>query len=179
MLLSKPQQQRFWREWSTIKGQFKAQGHTDAQIENERYAMLERAGFDSLTQVDPAAGFDKVLAELAAINNPADLSAQLRQAQMPRTRLLYAIQKLDRHFSKSSIRDSLSAISPYTQAIMEDRFNTTELDRLSLSQLQQLRNTLAARKSATRDRARDAAAIKRTQRSLAALGLKPDDNEPF
>ena len=41
-----------------------------AQIDNERLAMLERAGFDSLTKVDHMAGFDRVLAELAALTRP-------------------------------------------------------------------------------------------------------------
>jgi len=107
MLLTLPQRNRFWREWSICKTHFKRAGFTDAQIENERHQLLNRAGFDSLTKVDPSSGFDRVLAELAAINSPSDLNAQLRQESMPRTRLLHAIHRLD-----SSIFYLLFAISP-------------------------------------------------------------------
>lgn len=134
MLLTKPQQSRFWREWSQYKTTRKKTGDTDAQIENERYQLLAQAGFESLTQVDPATGFDKLLAGLAALNQPADLNAQLRQANMPRRRLLYAINKLARNLT-----------TRYLETILRDRFGHTDLDRLSLDQLTQFRNTLAAR----------------------------------
>lgn len=149
MLLSKPQQKRFWRDWAAIKRSLKSQGYTDAQVENERYALLDRAGFQSLTEVDASTGFDRVLAELAAINKPDDVDAQLRQQQMPRIRLLHAINLLDASFGG---RGESSPASFYTQAILSNKFGHTDLDRLSIEQLTQLRNTLAARAAKKRKR---------------------------
>ena len=145
MILSKSQQKRFWSEWGAIKRALKSQGNTDAQIENERYALLDRAGFQSLTEVDAATGFDRVLAELAAINKPSDLEAQLRQQQMPRIRLLHAIASHDYAFRNQSGASEPNNLSPYTQAILRNKFGHSDLDRLSIEQLTQLRNTLVAR----------------------------------
>ena len=111
--------------------------------------MLRRAGFDSLTQVDPLAGFDRVLAELAALNRPDDIRPQLSSIEQPRRRLWYAIQKLGDQISTSRLSDGTNA---YVGAIMSDRFGHLDPDRLSLQQLEQLRNTLAARLSAHRRR---------------------------
>jgi len=159
MLLTKAQQRRFWAGWQAAckaQGWTKANSWTGLQIDNERHALLEKCGFDSLTKVDPLAGFDRVLAELRSVSQPANLDAQLRQAKMPRTRLLYAIASLDKQISGGARSPSAPdyAPSPYVAAIMKDRFNTVELDRLSLEQLTQLRNTLAARKCARSEPAR-------------------------
>jgi hypothetical protein len=149
MLLTKPQQQRFWREWSAVKRSLLAQSWTDAQIETERHALLERAGFDSLTQVDHLAGFDRVLSELALLTQPSNLEPQLRESQMPRTRLVFAINALAKKITPSLLGHGQSV---YLATILADRWGHTDLDRLSLADLTQLRNTLAARLSSKRRR---------------------------
>jgi hypothetical protein len=70
MQLTRSQQTRFWRDWTkaAVKN-FPRPQWSSAQIENERHALLRRAGFDSLTEVDPRAGFDRVLAELRAMQD--------------------------------------------------------------------------------------------------------------
>lgn len=146
MLLSKPQQQRFWRDWSQVKRSLKSIGYSDAQVENERHALLARAGFDSLTLVDHLAGFDRVLAELAVQLRPNDLEPQLREQSMPRTRLLFAIHQLANKF----IPNLTNRPNPYLAAILRDRFGHCDLDRLTEPQLLQLRNTLAARLASKR-----------------------------
>lgn len=170
MLLSKPQQLRFWREWSIAckaQGWTKVQSWTGAQIENERYSLLQRAGFDSLTLVDPLAGFDRVLAELAALSRPADLSPQLRAQEQPRRRLWYAIQKLGFQISTSELQGGRE--SSYVAAIMLDRFGHCDHDRLSLQQLEQLRNTLASR----------ATAHKRKHQERHLQPAETDNKNPF
>jgi hypothetical protein len=155
MLLSKAQQARFWREWSVVcklQGWTKAQSWTGAQIDNERHALLSRAGFNSLTKVDPLKGFDRVLAELAAMTRPDDLAPQLNIAEQPKTRLLFAIRNLGKQISIAELQDGTNA---YVARIASDRFGKTDLESLSLYQLEQLRNTLAARLSAHRRKQKD------------------------
>jgi hypothetical protein len=137
MKLSKSQVPRFFTNWKNacaVQGWTAANGWTAAQIENERYSLLRRAGFDSLRDVDPLTGFDRVLAELALLLHPDSLNPQLSALNMPATRLKYAIAQL-------------APGSNYLRAVMRDKFGTEDLDTLSLEQLTQLRNTLAARKS--------------------------------
>jgi hypothetical protein len=152
MELTKAQQQRFWREWGAAKreqGWLPENGWSAEQIENERYALLRRAGFESLTEVDRLAGFDRLLAELAALSRPADLEAQMREQEMPRRRLEYAINKLAKGISPGQLS---GGVNPYLGAILSDRFGHCDLGRLSLEELEQVRNTLAARGSARRRR---------------------------
>lgn len=155
MKLSRHQQSRFWREWSAAcqrMGWLKELGVSEGDIENQRYALLERAGFDSLTKVDHLAGYDRVLAELSALNHPDSIDAQLRQERMPRTRLIYAINTLCREFS---IVAGYEVLHPYAEHIMQDRWGHTDPDRLSLPELEQLRNTIQARVTAHKARQRE------------------------
>jgi hypothetical protein len=128
MLLSKPQVSRFFREWSAIVS---AAGWPHDRAEVERHSLLARAGFDSLTRVDKLTGFDNVLAEIKAIIQPSSLDAQLRQVNMPRTRLIYACRQ--------------KADPPYIAALARDRFHTDDWTSLPIESMEQLRNTLAAR----------------------------------
>jgi hypothetical protein len=145
MLLTRPQTIRFWHEWSAIV-RLHAWGPVEAEI--QRYALLKRAGFDSLTQVDKLAGYDSVLAELAAISKPNDLEAQMREANMPRTRLLFAVGKLSTNLSPPNHHLA------YACTIARDKFGTPDLESLADAQLLDLRNTLAARLSAHRRKSR-------------------------
>lgn len=154
MKLTPSQQKRFWREWSNachVQGWTRAQSWTGAQIDAERHALLARAGFSSLTQVDHTAGFDRVLAELALLARPANMNSQLRQIEQPRTRLLWSIRHSGQKYNLST---------EYWQTIAIDRFGTSDLEQLTTPQLEQLRNTLASRAAAyhtAAKRAREAA----------------------
>jgi hypothetical protein len=128
MLLTKPQVSRFFREWSAI---VRANGWSHDDSETRRHALLQRAGFASLTIVDKLSGFDRVLAEIKALSQPADLDAQLRQSNMPRTRLIYSCRQ--------------KADAPYIAALARDRFHTDDWTSLPVESLEQLRNTLADR----------------------------------
>ena len=135
MLLSTLQTPRFWREWKRacrVHGWTDEKGWTQAQIDAERHALLLRAGFTSLTLVDPRAGFDRVLAELAALHSPADIAPQLRAQAQPRTRLLYSIGH--------------AGAAPYViAAIARADFGTDDLDQLTEEQLRRLAIHLAHR----------------------------------
>jgi len=155
MLLTKSQQLRFWREWSVackVQGWTKAVSWTGAQIDNERHALLARAGFDSLTKVDHLTGFDRVLAELAALAKPNDISPQMRAAEQPRIRLLHAIEALG---NKISLGQTATGQNSYVATISRDRFGVSDYTTLPLPQLEQLRNTLASRAAAHRRRTQE------------------------
>lgn len=140
MLITKLQQNRFWREWRETcetAGMTPANAWTPAQIENERHALITRAGFDSLTQVDPGQGYTRVLEELAALRN--DLDGVLTAKQNKRRQIIWQIRQAD---------------TPYWQAIARSRFHTIDLSTLRDYQLEQLRNTLCAR-ATTRARKQD------------------------
>lgn len=75
---------------------------------------------------------DGMKAEILAILRPADLDAQLAQIAMPRTRLLYSI---DKQFGVN-----------YATKVALDKFGVTDITRLSDEQLDQLHITLINRK---------------------------------
>jgi hypothetical protein len=124
----------------------------------------------SANDLNQTTDYDRVKAHLHALAHPADLDTQVAIANMPRTRLLHAIHKLDSLFGVPRSADFQSAVSqasslppsghaplsPYGTAILKDRFGTTTLDNLTDPQLIQLRNTLAARASARRAKERSA-----------------------
>lgn len=87
---------------------------------------------DIKTNVD----FDRVKSHLLAISQPSNLDAQMRQANMSRTRLLVGIRK--------------RGAEGYIVALSRDKFGTAAWVNLPEFQLIQLRDTLAARASAKR-----------------------------
>lgn len=121
--------------------------------ENDRQLRLDVLGtalgrkIDSANEINHLTDFDAVKSHLLAVSQPANLEAQVRIANMQKTRAQYAIRKLDKQFIRGHDK---SALSPYTRKIMSNRFGHEDLSRLTPEQLEQLRNTLAARKSATR-----------------------------
>ena len=132
MLLTKPQQQRFWREWSAAcraQGWTAAQSWTGAQIDNERHAMLTRAGFDSLTQVDTGPGYTRLLKELAVLQE--NVAGMLAADANKRRQTIYLIQH--------------KCAPVYWQSITQDRFHTIDLGALTDEQLRQLLYTLSDR----------------------------------
>ena len=171
MLLSKAQQNRFWREWSGVckrQGWEANAGWTRLEIDKHRRALLQRAGFDSLTKVDPLGGFDRVLSELAVLGRPDDIDPQIRTQEQPKRRLFYAINSLG---SKISLGETQDGTNAYVVAIARDRFGTSDINSLSMAQLEQLRNTLAARATAHRRRQQQDLNVTKTEEEL--------DNCPF
>ena len=126
LLITKPQQDRFFREWSGIVS---ANGWPHDQAETERHALLKRAGFNSLTEVTPVAGFTAVLKELAAMQE--NLAGMIRADANPRRMLIWNIRK--------------KSPPGYWQSIARDRFATDDLDALNDTQLQQLLYTVSDR----------------------------------
>ena len=129
MLLTSSQTSRFWREWSSC---IRLHNWSKPDSETQRKALLQRAGFTSLTQVDKLAGFDRVLSELAAITRPSDIAPQIREAEMPRTRLIYACRQL----ADEAYIISLAA---------SDRFKCHDWLAMPMDTLLQLRHTLSDR----------------------------------
>ena len=159
MLLTKSQQFKFWSLWKQVcqrQGWTAAAGYGPDQVTTERRNILAQCGFDSLTKVDPAKGFERVLQSLLALSDPANLTAQVRLSDMPRIRLKHAITAL--------------APAAYTAAICRDRFGTTDLDDLDEHQLTQLRITLAARRRR---------AVKSPRQQPPPEPVAANENDPF
>src|SRR4051812_21710202 len=92
MNISPSQLKRFWNKQNGWPAIVAKHGWDSTQAETERKAMLARAGFDSLTLVDPGAGFSRVLNELAALND--DLAGMLKAQANERRVLEYKIEEL-------------------------------------------------------------------------------------
>lgn len=150
MLLSPKQLRRFWSKkdgWPAIAA---AHRWTPLDAEMQRKALLARAGFSSLTLVDPVAGFTRVLREMDALrDNLAGMLEHTDEANERRV-LIHAIRELSRHFAPDWLKPSSFENHPYTRAIMENKFGHADPSNLSLKHLTDLRNTLAARLSAKR-----------------------------
>jgi hypothetical protein len=128
----------YWREWGAVVRYCRGNNLSAP----DRHALhLAALGADRSHLAFTNEDFDRVLAEFRAHSRPADVSAQLRQLAMRRIRLTYAIK-------------ALAPAPQYWAKIARDRFGTDDLDALSIEQLTQLRNTLAARGRAHRRRDR-------------------------
>lgn len=95
MLLSQPQQTKFWAIWNKaceVQGWTREAGFSAADITAARKRLLSLAGFTSLTLVDPLEGFDRVLEQLAILRD--DMSGVASAAGMKFTRLKVAIRTL-------------------------------------------------------------------------------------
>jgi hypothetical protein len=125
MLLSKSQQQHFWRKWAAVKSRLKASEYTDAQCENERHALLQRAGFNSLTRVDPRAGFDSVLAQLGAMLDDINRTIETEDKTIGEARRL-------RYVIKNELLRCLALYEPdaehYLQSVIQDKIRWFKLD---------------------------------------------------
>lgn len=118
----------YWREWAAVKR---------AEPKADRHALHQRALGTPASHVDFSNDdFDLVLAEFRAVSRPADLDAQVRQIRMPKERLMYSIVQL--------------AVPAYAAKVAHDKFGITDLDRLDVAQLQQLRITLIERSRAAK-----------------------------
>jgi len=121
--MTKAQTRLYWREWSKVR---KAEPKTDRHELHIRALGLDRS-HKEFTNGD----LDKVLAEFRVVSEPWNLNAQMRQLNQPRKRLMWSIRQ--------------RADQPYWEKIMRDRFKKGRLEDLTDQELEQLRNTLAAR----------------------------------
>ena len=124
--MTQKQNYLYWREWAAVR-------RVDAGA--DRHALHASAlGEDKSHKDFSNAEFDKVLQEFRAISQPANLAAQLRQINQPKTRLIFKIRQL--------------ADEPYIQALLESpRFKASTLEELDEKTLTDFRNTCAARRS--------------------------------
>jgi hypothetical protein len=126
MNLSPDQAKRFWREWAAVKRTLKAQGKTDDECEQARYAMLNRAGFSSLTKVDRTKGFDRVLAELGALRDDLPRTRETTDPCLGEARRL-------RHVIRAELLPCLALYEPdpdrYLQSVIADKFRWFKTDR--------------------------------------------------
>ena len=150
MKLSPPQVSRFWREWSAACRAQEWTGHLSAaEIDAKRKELLARAGFGSLTLVDKTRGFDRVLLELAALQD--SITKQVQAMESPRRVLLHTIAELVNEYSLAG------AIS-----ICKERHGTSDIESLSDDDLEKFRFTLTARVHAQRKKS-DGAAVKEAE----------------
>lgn len=124
---------RYWRDVSAV-----ARCLRTATQEEARQLIHQRAfgGPKSARTINHLKEFDNFIAAVKALLQPANLEAQLRQAEMPNTRLIYAIRQL--------------APEAYIIAEARRKFATEDWPSLGESDLTMLRNHLAARAAAIR-----------------------------
>lgn len=86
---------------------------------------------------------DRMKAALQAIVDPANMTAQVRQIQMPRTRLLYGLRQ--------------AADEEYIARICADKFGTHDFENLDDHQLTDLHRTICNRAFARKRREKQSA----------------------
>jgi hypothetical protein len=91
----------------------------------------------SANDLNHTTDIDKVKSHLLAISQPDNLRDQVAIANMEKTRLLHAIRSFSFHHN-------------YVATISANKFGVPEIESLTVPQLIQLRNTMAARSSAKR-----------------------------
>jgi hypothetical protein len=128
--MTKAQASLYWREWGKVR---------KAAPETDRHELHVRAlGADRSHKEFTNGDLDQVLAEFRVVSEPWNLNAQMRQLNQPRKRLMWSIRN--------------RADQPYWEKIMRDRFSKERLEDLTDRELEQLRNTLAARANKKRIR---------------------------
>lgn len=160
MLLTKSQLTLFWRAWGAAckaQGWTRTAGLTTEEINLLRREILTEVGFSSLTEVDPGAGFDRLLARVRGLDDQLHKGAldQVRPSNGHRRRLVWKIEWL---IQCLGIYLWDGAADAYVRKIVEQKFGRpgeyprpwTELsaDRTEGqedSELDQLRMTLNAR----------------------------------
>jgi hypothetical protein len=162
--MSPKQNSLYWREWGAVVRFCKANGLPEPDRHSLHAAAL---GTEKSHLAFTNEDFDRVLGAFRSYSRPADLAGQLRQLNQPRIRLKYAV-------------NALAPAAEYWAKIARDRFGTDDLDALTIEQLTQLRNTLAARGRAhrRRDRTRCDTDADLDTRSLRGAGPERVATEP-
>lgn len=159
----------YWREWGAVSRICKR----DATPLPDRHELHAKAlGADKGHKDFTNADFDKVLAEFRVWSRPGDVRAQLRQADMPLTRLKFRIRELgDDRLVAKLVQDRFAwsvwlrkhypeaegvTLAQAPAAIVAEYRDTAprvDLDDLVEWQLEQLRDTLCRMQpKKTRDR---------------------------
>jgi hypothetical protein len=119
-MLTRAQNNLYWREWSAAKRALMPGRDTwTKHEENERrhLAHVHALGHDKSHLDFTNDDFDKVLGELRAISKPGDLNAQLRQVRGAHRRARYALDQLirelgvDRNYVEAII-DQMAFLHP-------------------------------------------------------------------
>jgi hypothetical protein len=166
--------------WKMCEAAAAAQGATTAKAKEEVRKLLHVRAFGrpiSAKQIDRMKMFDDFKAAVLSITRPDDLAAQMRQLDMEKTRLIWAIREASAAI-EGVPHDSADAMR-YAFRVAADKFHTHDLESRTIEQLTQLRNTLCARLSTHRrqDPPPDAA-VEEPELEAAAVGVG-DENEPF
>ena len=133
--MRQPQHDLFFRLWAEACA---AQGWDQlpsASREARRYEMLAACGFDSLKEVDPLRGFDRVKARLAVLANRIDIEDQAHKRA-----LHTAVDRL------TALHQATS--EEYVKRLLKDRFHVQSrhgIADLSAKQLGELIITCNAR----------------------------------
>lgn len=138
MLMNKAQEALYWREWAAVKAARPEMDRHELHRRSEvtidgvfvRYAPESHKDFDN-------DDFSAVLSTFRAISRPNDLGVQVWHANEARRKIVWQITRFP---------------EPYWQKIARDKFGCETLNGLCIEQLEQLRNTLAARKAAKKKR---------------------------
>ncbi len=122
-----PQHGGYWRGVRDVAR------HLKLPQEEARQMIHQRAfgGPKSAKAINHLRDFDDFLAAVKALLMPTNVAAQMRQAEMPLTRLIYAIRQL--------------APEAYIVAEAERKFGAGDWEALNESDLTTLRNHLAKR----------------------------------
>lgn len=127
-----PKQDRwYWREWQAVRRFCAAH---DLPEPDRHELHVKALGQDKSHARFTNKDFDLVLREFWAISKPDSVDAQMRQANMERTRLLEGIRQRAEEYGWGGFA-----------TILMQRFSTKDVERLTDARLIQLRDTLAAR----------------------------------
>lgn len=134
--MTKPQIQLYWRQWGRVKKALVSMGDfSPADADAERHEIHRAALGTDRSHLDFSnRDFDAVLDHFAAylVLETGPTTGPARAEEMPRTRLIFAIEKL-------------GLDEPYLDKIASDQFGTTTWRSLPERQLSCLRFTAAAR----------------------------------
>jgi hypothetical protein len=94
-MLTKKQNLFYWKLWAAAKVALVKSGLSPKEAEARRHEIHREAlGVETSHTIFTNADFDKVKAAFLAIAQPGNMAAQIRQAAMPRERLLRSIDYL-------------------------------------------------------------------------------------
>jgi hypothetical protein len=101
MNLSPKQLKRFWSKQDGWPSIVSLHNWSPEQAEDQRHAMLQRAGFQRLTEVTRVKGFAAVLEQMAVLKN--DVAGIVHAQENPRRVLLDNIRTLAAKFSLARV----------------------------------------------------------------------------
>lgn len=149
-MITKKQNLWYWREWGKAR-------RADPTLDRHEL-HISALGYDKSHADFTNEELDIVIAEFLCISEPENLGAQIRLLRQPKIRLMHRITGM--------------APAAYIQSLLEDRWKTSDLNDLDVSDLHQLRNTLKSRSNSLRRRP-----AQPVQAEAAAVAA--EDNCPF